>query len=788
VLIKKIIRIIEIALAGLTASAADTNTQPHWAFQPIAHPSVPAVKNTAWPATDIDRFILAKLEERGLQPSAPASKRILIRRATFDLTGLPPAPEELEAFQTDSSPEAFARLIDRLLASPRYGERWGRHWLDVARYADSNGMDENLAYASAWRYRDYVVAAFNKDKPYSQFIREQLAGDLLPSTGTTNDFEHLIATGFLMIGPKMLAEDDPVKMEMDIIDEQLDTMSRAFMGLTVGCGRCHDHKYDPVPTSDYYAMAGIFKSTRTMENFKVVARWHESPLGTPEEIERLAGHRKRLEQQNKLVAEIIAEANTNLLREARARAADYLAAAKLASSSDRTANGPTGLIPEFEKQWTEYLKKTERPPEPDSEAFQKLIEDSKGPFALPKNAEVYYPHERAAQLKEARQQSKVLEETLPALPETMAVSDGAVQNLRVHKRGSHLSLGDETTRGFLKSIGAPEPPALGTNASGRLQLAEWMTLPEHPLTARVMANRIWLWHFGEGLVRSPDNFGALGEKPTHPELLDWLARRFVESGWSVKAMHRLIMNSAVYQQASLRVISKSVISESVKSPASETDLLITDSLITKNFPNPAILDPENRLLSRFPRRRLEVEAIRDSILFVSGGLDVSMGGSLLTVTNRAYVTSTANKLDSSLFDRPRRSVYLPVVRSALYDVFQVFDFADPSTINGRRDQTTVAPQALFMLNSKLVADAASRLAGHLLAEDKLDDDGRLKKLYGSAYSRTPNEPEREAALKYLRNYAQATEQRGTKPEVSRVQAWQSLARSVMAANEFIYVE
>jgi hypothetical protein len=839
--------------AAVAASESNPTSRGHWAFQSIADPSVPAVQNRDWPQTDIDRFILAKLEEHRLPPAAPAGKRTLIRRATFDLTGLPPTPEDVERFIADNSPDALARLIDRLLASPAYGERWGRHWLDVARYADSNGMDENLAYASAWRYRDYVVAAFNKDKPYDQFIREQIAGDLLPATGTTNDFAQLIATGFLTIGPKMLAEDDPVKMEMDIIDEQLDTTSRAFMGLTVGCARCHDHKYDPVPTNDYYAMAGIFKSTRTMEHFKVVARWQERPLGNRAEIERLAAHRRRIEDQTRRVKNLVAQANTNLLREARSKAAEYLLAATQQRLSQRRAgetksaishiqyHSASTLIPEITAQWIKFLAKTEKetnsalgvwhewlssaassgigadeswptvvrrfgasallgddPPrsmeelaqryreafaqaeeafrhlessttstnaqwlsEPFGESLRQVLYDPKGPFELPKNAETYYSADRVTELTQEREALQTLEASLPALPEAMSVSEGPAQNLRVHKRGGHLTLGDEVTRGFARSIGAPKPLAIGTNSSGRLQLAEWMTHPEHPLTARVMVNRLWHWHFGEGLVRTPDNFGLLGEKPTHPELLDWLARRFIASGWSIKAMHRLIMASAVYQQASVA-----------------TDVRRA----------PVTVDPENRLWSHFNRRRLEAEAIRDSILFVSGGLDPLLGGSLLTITNRAYVTSTANKLDSSLFDQPRRSLYLPVIRSALYDVFQVFDFADPSVLNGHRDQTTVAPQALFMLNSKLVTDAARRLAASLLADQSLDDEGRVAEIYRLAYSRAPTGSEAEAASKYLSSYAQETERRGTKAADSRLKAWQSFARTVMAANEFVYID
>lgn len=840
--------------------------QPHWAFQRMADPLTPAVKNTSWPRTAIDRFILAKLEDHGLQPSTSADKRTLIRRATFDLVGLPPTPSEVADFIADKSPEAFAKVVDRLLASPRYGERWGRHWLDVARYADSNGMDENLAYSNAWRYRDYVVAAFNADKPYDRFIREQLAGDLLPMSDAANNFEPIIATGFLAIGPKMLAEDDPMKMEMDIIDEQLDTTSRAFMGLTVGCARCHDHKFDPVPTADYYALAGIFKSTHTMDNFKVVARWQERLLGSSAQIEKLTAHRKRISDQQQRINSLVAGANAVLLREARARASEYLLAATEQRSSKPTNKEPTfvgtsaatntTLVPEFLKQWMAYLEKMEkdtnsalnvwhrfsaaqrtesagsmsvsdspiasalfRDSAPRSlkelaeryaehfaqadiawqqlksstnnaraeklsnsvqEAFRQVLYAPKGPFELPKNAENYYTTNQIAELKTARNQLQSLESELPALPEAMAVSDGIVQDLRVHKRGSHLALGEISPRGFLSSIGASRPTSLGTNQSGRLALANWIASPENPLTARVMVNRIWNWHFGEGLVRSPDNFGMLGEKPTHPELLDWLALRFIESGWSIKAMHRLIMSSAVFQQSSVTASRKR--DALLDKPATNT---IRRAAFHEDA---ATLDPENRLLSHFARRRLEAEAIRDSILFASGSLDFKMGGTLLTVSNRNYVTSTASRLDSALFNQPRRSVYLPVIRSALYNVFQILDFADPSTLSGHRDQTTVAPQALFMLNSKLVADATRRMAAELLNESELDDSARMEKIYRIAFNRLPSKSERAAALKYLDRYATQAEQRGAKPTESRQRAWQSLARTVVAANEFIYIE
>jgi Protein of unknown function (DUF1553)/Protein of unknown function (DUF1549) len=874
-----------LPLMLLAAMARAEPTEKHWAFQPLAEPPLPAVQRLDEVETPIDRFILAKIQAQGLALRGRASK--VARQA-----------REIEAFARDTSPHAFARVVERLLNSPRYGERWGRHWLDLARYADSNGMDENLAYASAWRYRDYVIASFNRNKPYDQFLREQIAGDLMGPAQTKAELERVVATGFLTIGPKMLAEDDPMKMEMDIVDEQLDTVCRTFMGMTVGCARCHDHKFDPVPTSEYYAMAGIFKSTKTMDNFKVVARWQERPLGTTAELEALAQHRERIEAQQKQIGLLTNAANAAVLNDARGRAADYLAAAQerralemwmaapasnasgirrdeagrfvlveaeafqraehivatqsgygegigviygeggvrnwaeydvpveesgmyrveiryaaaaarpigLSINGQAAGTNLTGkvtgswnpdtqtwevatqhqleagtnvvrleradciphldkilfvrmagrdageqkLIPEFVLQWAKRLAKEGSRPEPGTDAFAKLVDDPKGPFQLPATIEAHYPTDKTTALAEARTRLKGLLDSSPALPEAMAVADGSPQDLKIHKRGSHWTLGDEAKRSFLHAIGAAPGATIPSGASGRLELADWLARADHPLTARVMANRLWHWHFGEGLVRSPDNFGLLGEKPSHPELLDWLARRFIASGWDIKAMHRLIMASAVYQRAS--------------GPPSEED-------------------PDNRLLAQFPRRRLEVEAIRDSILYVSGGLEEAMGGTQLPTANRAYVTSTANKEDASIYLRPIRSVYLPVIRSALYNVFQVFDFADPSGLNGRRDRTTVASQALFMMNSKLVAEAAGRLARRVLGENGLDDAGRVEKIYRIAYSRAPDETERAAALGFVARYAAG----GNANAETQERAWQSLCRTALAANEFVFM-
>ena len=611
----------------------------HWAYQPVRKSKVPAVKHQAWARAPIDAFILAKLEEKGLSPAPVADARTLIRRVYFDLIGLPPSPEEVEAFVKEAAGAkrgvAYELLIDRLLASLRYGERWGRHWLDLVRYADSNGMDENLVFGNAWRYRDYVVKAFNSDLPYDQFVREQIAGDLLKEP-------QLTATGFLSIGPKMLAEDDPVKMEMDIIDEQVDTLGRAFLGMTLGCCRCHDHKYDPVSITDYYALAGIFKSTKTMDNFRVVARWQERPLG--------------------------------------------LAKKELGEKPTPPA-------------------KSEKSP--------------------------------------------------PSVPETMAVSDGKATDLRVHLRGNHLTLGKNAPRRLPRVFASLKQMPIDATQSGRLQLADWITQPEHPLTSRVMVNRLWHWHFGIGLVRSVDNFGLLGDKASHPELLDWLAAQFVESGWSVKAVHRTILLSNTYQMS-----------------AAYNDAAFQ-------------LDPDNRLHWRHNRRRLEAEALRDSLYVLSGTLDLTVGGTLFDAKNRVYVPGYPNA-NYDKYDIPRRSIYLPVIRSALYDVLQAFDFADPSFPSGERATTTVAPQALFLMNGKIVHEQTRTWTAKLLADATLDDAGRIRRVYMQAFSRPPSVKEVTRSLDFVERIE--SELARKKVADSRSQAWQSLCRVIVSANEFVYVE
>ena len=696
--IAELVRWVEMgAPFPMKVGAAERTRDPnHWAFQLPAEPPVPTVVNSAWPQSALDQFILAKLEAAGLSPSPQADRRTLIRRVTFDVIGLPPTSEEIDAFLADESPDAFARVVDRLLASPEYGERWGRHWLDVARYADSNGFDENIAHGNAWKYRDYVVSAFNRDKPFDQFVIEQLAGDLLPFNDQAQQHEQLIATGFLSIGPKVLAETDEAKMRMDIIDEQLDTTGRAFLGLTLGCARCHDHKFDPIATADYYGLAGIFKSTLTMQKYQKVAEWHEHLLPSAAATAMKAAFDAKVADRKTAIATVVADAD-KFVRE------------KLATTPDA------------------------KPPE---------------------KLETLYPAETKAELKKQRDELAALEKVGTDLPAAMGVTEDKVVDIAVHVRGNPLKLGDIVPRRTPPAVRGPDMPQFTDKQSGRQQLAEWLVDPQHPLTARVFVNRVWRWHFGRGLVRSTDNFGLLGAAPSHPALLDWLARRFIADGWSMKSLHRRILLSNTWQQSA------------------------------STSPETMRLDLENRLFSRASVRRLEAEAVRDSLLAVSGQLDGTMAGSLLTLKNRAYFFDHTS-IDKTTYDSPRRSLYLPVVRNNVFDVLQLLDFPDPAVSSSNRATTVVASQALLMLNSNLVMQAASEFADHLLAEST-DDDQRLSRMYVIAFGREPTTAEQQADRAFL---ARATKTQSTDSDANtrRKQAWSTLCHVVLAANEFIHV-
>ena len=681
---------------GASAASKRHRDPNHWAFNPPAEVTVPAVQNSAWPQSDLDRFILKRLEASGLTPAPKADRRALIRRLTFDLTGLPPTPEEISAFLNDARPEAYSELIERLLGSPAYGERWGRHWLDVARYADSNGLDENVAHGNAWRYRDYVVRSMNADKPFDQFIREQLAGDQLEASSEDTRNELLTATGFLSIGPKVLAEVNMPKMRMDIVDEQIDTVGRVFLGMTFGCARCHDHKFDPIGTADYYGLAGIFKSTRTMDTYTKVAKWHEYPLKSAEATQMQADYDAQV-------------------------AAKKMAIESAVKSAD--------------------------------EALQALLP---GGESLPESKEAQYPEATRAELTKLREELATLEKAPPELPSSMGVTEDEIIDVPIHVRGNPSRLGDVVPRHVPAVMKGPESPAFSGQHSGRRELAEWLVSDRHPLTSRVLINRIWRWHFGRGLVASTDNFGLLGEKPSHPELLDWLATEFIRRKWSLKEMHRLILLSSTYQQ-----------STQVSAEAATTD-------------------PDNRLWSRFPVRRLEAEEIRDSLLFVSGRLDTTMGGSLLKVKNRGYLFDHTS-IDLTDYNSLRRSLYLPVIRNNVFEMFQLLDFPDPAVPTGDRATTTVAPQALMMMNSDFVMQAADALAGRVLASFSTDAE-RINHIYVTCLGREPAAEEVTRDIRLIQDTLQALST-DTRTETDRLSAaWSVMCQVVLASSEFTYLQ
>ncbi len=752
-----------------------------WSFTPLARVEPPADPQATSP---IDAFIRAKLKENGLSPAAPADKRTLIRRATFDLIGLPPTPKEVEDFVADASPEAFDNVIERLLASPHYGERWGRHWLDVARYADSNGMDENIAFGNAWRYRDYVVSAFNADKPFDQFLIEQVAGDLLPPGE-----DAITATGFLALGARVLAEPDVQKLEMDIIDEQIDTVGKAFLGMTLGCVRCHDHKFDPITQEDYYGLAAIFRSTRSLsaERKGAIKFWHEHSLATPDQLEEKKKFDDALKAKKAEVTALTTKARNAVRVELQKHAADYLTAASLlpvdakladATASPRAKNLDADIVLSCRKYldqhpehpvfatWRELAKRkdadgvqrhydalfTEALAAKKGEAYDALV-DAKGFLALPaKDADVL-DAETLAKIAAINKEVTEFEAKQPDLPAIMSVEDAdVVKTLPVHLRGSYLTLGKPVERGFPEVMGVSvTKPILPAKHSGRLEFARWMASSEHPLTARVMVNRVWRWHFGAGIVSSTDNFGVLGSKPSHPELLDWLARTFIESGWSVKDLHRLIMKSAAYRQAS---------SVTFSGPG-KTD--------------PHIVDPENRLLWRANIQRLEAEEIRDAMLATSGWLDAKIGGKTIPLRNKEFVFNHTSK-DATTYESPRRALYVPIIRNHLYDMLEQFDYPDPTMPTGSRNSTVIAPQALIMMNAPVVMESSTRLAARLCALPA--DAQRVEQAYALLYGRPPVEHEKADTLALVRDFS-ATE----KPE----RAWALACQTLLAANEFIYL-
>ncbi|MEX2214976.1 MAG: PSD1 and planctomycete cytochrome C domain-containing protein [Phycisphaeraceae bacterium] len=702
-----------------------------WAFVAPKKQAMPNVKDRNWAKSDIDQIILASLEAKGLKPAWAADKLTLLRRATYDLTGLPPSEEEIRGFLNDTSADAFEKVVDRLLASNHFGERWGRHWLDIVRYAESTGMSRNYPYSYAWRYRDYVIDAFNKDKPFDQFIMEQLAGDLLEQESgvrgqesvntkpthsrgwvpSTRDERH-IATGFLAMGPKDLNERNQLQYTMDNVDEQIDVVSRSLLALSVSCARCHDHKFDPIPTADYYAVAGIFRSTDILAGYnskqgggnKQSGDKLMSLTGDPTEDSQSADDAKAAEQTRKRIAKVEAdlaktEAQMKALQ-AEAKKPKKVAADKKADAADA-------------KQELAKLRQ-------DIARFQNELK------ALKKDA----PDDAPVKGNFA-----------------MGVRDLAKPtDTPIYIKGEVDRPGKVVPRGVLQVL-TTSTHAIPADASGRLELARWIASPDNPLTARVMANRIWQHLFGEGIVRTVDNFGLTGEKPNNLALLDHLSLRLVEKNWSIKGVVKEIMLSRAYQMSS--------------------------SFNQANFN----IDPENRLVWRQNQRRLEVEAIRDAMLSASGTLDLSPPqGSPVQKLAIGEINGKGSAFDSDKALAGKRSVYIPIVRSSLPGMFELFDFAEPSMVNGDRDVTTVATQALFMMNSSFVLEQSSATAARLMKEEAKDDAARVDRAYMRTLGRPASSTERERAVKFVESY-----------DKDRAAGWTALCQALFACAEFRYL-
>jgi mono/diheme cytochrome c family protein len=686
--------------AKLIERPITTEERRFWAFQPPRRATPPRVTRPGWNNNPIGAFLLAKMAAKGLMPSQKADRRTLIRRAYLDLTGLPPAPEEVAAFVSDKSPDAYEKMVDRLLASPHYGERWARHWLDLVRYADSGGFEFDVDRPDAWRYRDYVVKAFNDDKPYDQFIREQLAGDEY----APDSQEAMIATGFLRLGPEGGGGGE--RGRQDALDDIITTTSLTFMGLTVGCARCHDHKFDPIPQKDFYRIQAIFAPTRPVSYPLVSA---EVVAAHRAETQRIEGLQRPLK---KAKDELEAPYLKVLVEEAVSRLPEYMQIAWRTPAEQRTPGQRLNV---------QQIKKTLE----DDTLSQKLTEKD---IVARMSADDKRKHQ------ELSEQIRALEKQKPKpYPTTRAIGEGGMKPGPTYflHRGMPEAKGPAVTPGVLSVISEtdyefPTPPANAKSSHRRRGLAEWLVSRQNPLTARVMVNRLWQHHFGEGIVRTPSNFGKLGEPPMHQAVLDSLAVEFVERGWSIKQMHRLMMTSRVYQMAS------------------------------KDIAANMAIDPENRLLWRMPRVRLEAEIIRDQILAVAGNLDRTLGGPCVYpyIDPKLFQSSTKRTWPGKPDDDPstwRRSLYVYSKRSIRYPLFETFD--QPNLINSceRRNRSTIAPQALLLMNNNFVILESKIFAERLRREAGDDVQRQVEHAYRLALGRAPTVFERAKTVEFIQS-------------------------------------
>ena len=897
-------RIAAARIGGLSLEEA----RRWWAFQPLQTYAPPAVSDTSWPRTDLDRFIALQREGHSVMPVADADPRTLIRRATLDLTGLPPTPDEIQAFLQDDSPEAFSRVVDRLLASPDYGVRWGRHWLDVARYADTAGDGSDYPVPQAGQYRDWVVNAINADQPFDQFVRDQIAGDILAGTGPVEDYARRVtATGFLAIGKRYGYSPSPDYQYLDFADV-IDSVSRSLLGLSVGCARCHDHKFDPVTASDYYALYGIFQSTTWAfpggEEQKRPSQF--PPLVPPDEaarcaqvqvaeIARLEGEIARLKTEKATLDGNSFAGGVDLAFEGQSLekplATPWLGAGSVAvlaeAQSPYAHIHPTGTrgarlsckasgdgvryvfqpglraTPGQQLHFTidfrtvaagdqpgsyrfylgrgvvqsvaldcsvsatefavrnganwEVIRKVEPGTwytlrltlNPEKKTFSGIVGtpadltliqdkglgpnwdgvadtficDGNGhiagpaltrdldniglqtpPFNAPGGERVPPPvlpadwKERVAKLDaELAATTKLREAEVSRVvyPVAYGVSEGKPVNARLQKRGEPDQLGEEVPRRFLEILGGDPVPAQSPG-SGRLELANWLTRPTNPLIARVFVNRVWQWHFGQGLVATPSDFGTRGELPSHPELLDWLASEFIASGWSLKSLHRLMMRSRTYQLGS----------------DDEAANLTTD--------------PANRWYWRFTRRSLDAESIRDALLLISGRLDRSLPGVHPFPPVGTWGFTIHNPFHA-VYESNRRSIYLMVQRNRRHPFLALFDAADPNLSVAARQPTTTPTQTLFLMNSPFVHEQSEAFARRLLALPG-DDAARVRFAFESCHGHSPSAEDIQAALEFVVGYTQKLAAQKIPADQQAVGAWSALGRVLLTSNGLLYVD
>ena len=676
-----------------------------WSFQKPARTKLPEVENEEWVKSDIDKFVLAKLKEAELKPAKQAEPTALVRRLFFDLIGLPPSPDQARKFfeaWKENPDDAVAGIVEQLLDSNQFGERWGRHWLDAARYAESTGKDVNVTFPHAWRYRDYVIDSFNEDKPYDRFLKEQVAGDLLPIKNDEDWQENLVATGFLALGTKGLNEQSARQFQMDLVDEQIDTLTQATLGLTVACARCHDHKFDPIPTADYYALAGIFLSTETYFGTVPAVQNRRStdllilPVDDPTGPRMTDAEREGLEARLAGMLEEQAE-----LRQQR----------RLERSGQGTA---------------------------DPNAAQKAIRLT-----------------TVTNMIQAK--LKGIDENGQPKTFAMGVQDRDSQiDATVLVRGEIDKPAQPVERGFVQVVDHSDSPTIKEGHSGRLELADWLTSTENPLTARVMVNRVWMHLFGKGIVASPNNFGTTGQAPTHPELLDHLAMEFMASGWSVKSLIRDIVLSQTYQMSS------------------EFD--------SSNYQ----IDPDNNLIWRANQRRLDAEAIRDSMLAVGGNLDLARPrGSLVSETGDARIGQI---LQPETFDKPsvKRSVYLPIVRDAVPESLALFDFAEPGLVAGNRESTNVPSQALYLMNNTFVSNQAKSMGATLL--ERFDNPKqRVGYAFLQTYGRPPTDEEIKSCIDFFQKFMPAAARESGSRQAAEQLAMSTFCQALFSSAEFRYL-